>query len=584
MTKRVRTYRYQGYTVAWTPAAIGNQTQQAIIAVALGETTPRPMSSSALAGLVTSVPRSRRYRMSQQSPVRPASEVEPNSVATDAGEHDEVEESGSLLLSHYIPSWLTSFGLHVSVIIVLGLIPILVHETKKTVNLMSGDHGPAVDIPSDINLDPLGDTTDALLEQSATDVSDPTLQPITDAPQLENITEQLALSEILNPGTGGLEANADIMGAPASGGNEFSARAEAGRGEAARRAGANGPSEEAVALGLQWLAAHQLEDGSWNFNHQIGPGDRSSPNPGQYDDCPIAATAMCLMAFLGNGQTQIEGTYKDQVRRGLNYLIKSQRRVNEIAGSLVDSNNQAGMYSHGLATIALAEAYGMTKDSTLHDPAQAALGFIAYAQADNGGWRYRVKESGDLSVSGWILMGIKSGLMSDLEVPKNVTRKSARFLDAVGTFDSGAKYCYRPGNQDPSANMTAVGLLCRMYMGWKHDHPALERGVKYLARGGPQVGESTNMYFNYYAAQVLRQYGGPEWEKWNVEMRDFLVKSQSRDGATKGSWLFDAGSDPGPAAGGRMYCTAMAVMTLEVYYRFLPIYRDAAMADEFPLD
>jgi hypothetical protein len=180
-------------------------------------------------------------------------------------------------------------------------------------------------------------------------------------------------------------------------------------------------------------------------------------------------------------------------------------------------------------------------------------------------------------------MGVKSGLMSDLEISKSTTRKSGRFLDGV-SHDSGARYCYRAGNKEPSANMTAVGLLCRMYMGWKHEHPALKRGVEYMYQRGPQVGDTTNMYYNYYAAQVLRQYGGPKWDEWNRVMRDHLVRTQSREGPTKGSWFFDSDVDYGPATGGRVYCTAMAVMTLEVYYRFLPIYRDAAMADEFPLD
>ena len=46
------------------------------------------------------------------------------------------------------------------------------------------------------------------------------------------------------------------------------------------------------------------------------------------------------------------------------------------------------MYSHGLATIALAEAYGMTGDRQLGTAAQGAVNFILNAQnAADGGWR-----------------------------------------------------------------------------------------------------------------------------------------------------------------------------------------------------
>ncbi len=527
--------------------------------------------------------------MSQKPIDRPSSEGQPASAskaennAAKAVEGTE-EESSSLWLFQYVPSWLTSFVMHVTVIVLLALIPILT-TTKEQVNLVSGEAGPAAETDSEINKDPLGDFDEMMQKQSAIDVSQPSFDPLTDAPEIGSISDLNVASDILNTAAMVMEASGTAFSAASpSGGNEFSGRIEAGRGAAARNAGANDPSEGAVALGLKWLANHQLPDGSWNFNHQVGPGDRSSPNPGQFDDCPIAATSMCLMAFLGNGQTHREGDYKELVSKGLNYLVKNQRRVNETCGSLLDRDGRSSMYAHGLATIVLCEAYGMTKDTGLHDPAQAAINYIAFAQDPiGGGWRYAPKETGDLSVSGWQLMALKSGLMSELEVSRITTKRSVKFLDAV-SHASSSKYGYRAGNQESSPNMTSVGLLCRMYMGWKHDHPALRKGIEYLAKRGPEIGDSTNMYYNYYAAQVLRQYGGDDWTEWNKLMRDYLVKTQSREDVTKGSWYFNGGADYGPEAGGRIYCTAMAVMTLEVYYRFLPIYRDTAMEEEFPLD
>lgn len=522
--------------------------------------------------------------MSQHTPDQAESEKKPlPPTAADAPDGEEGElESSKPLLFQYIPSWLTSFVLHVTVVVLLALIPILVQE-KETVNLVAGDAGPPIETPSEINLDPLEGIPDALEQQTAIDVDNPVLQPMVEAPQFETPSEDTSLSELLNPADVGLEASGEALSAAISGGSELVGRAAAGSSAAARASGATGLTEECVALGLQWLAAHQLPDGSWNFNHQAGPGDRSSPDPGVFEDCPIGATAMCLMAFLGNGQTHREGAYKEQVGRALNYLVSSQRRGKGFSGSLVDPNYYGGPYGHAMAAIALAEAYGMTKDPMLYEPAQAALDYIEYAQNRSGGWRYTAKMPGDLSVSGWMFMAVKSGLMSDLNIAKGLSKKFERFLDSV-SYDSGAKYYYQEQIDRDNPAMIAVGLLCRMYLGWKKNNSTLERGIAYLAKVGPKIEESTDMYYNYYATQVLHHYGGEDWKNWNKVMSEYLVKSQSRVGATKGSWFFDRGTDRGVAAGGRVYCTCLAVMTLEVYYRFLPLYRDAALKDEFPLE
>jgi hypothetical protein len=64
-----------------------------------------------------------------------------------------------------------------------------------------------------------------------------------------------------------------------------------------------------------------------------------------------------------------------------------------------------------------------------------------------------------------------------------------------------------------------------MYMGWQQDQPALARGVQFLSETGPDV-MSNDVYYNYYATQVLRHYDGPMWTKWNEELREHLIKTQ----------------------------------------------------------
>ena len=139
------------------------------------------------------------------------------------------------------------------------------------------------------------------------------------------------------------------------------------------------------------------------------------------------------------------------------------------------------------------------------------------------------------------------------------------FLDSVEVAD-GAMYSYMPGD-GPRDSMTAVGLLCRMYMGWSRERPALKAGVEHLAKVGPRRGD---IYYNYYATQVLHHWGGDLWKQWNLRMRDELVSTQVKDGLGAGSWDV---TDPHGYAGGRIYQTALSLLTLEVYYRHLPIYR-----------
>ncbi|MCH5373630.1 MAG: terpene cyclase/mutase family protein [Planctomycetes bacterium] len=357
----------------------------------------------------------------------------------------------------------------------------------------------------------------------------------------------------------------------------FSGSGLDGRGAAARGAlvakyGGNEASEAAVAAALKWLAAVQVDDGGWCFDHRMGTPNpaRMADHTGNLVDARNGATAMGLLPFLGAGQTHMEGTYKPTVKGGLAFLMtkmKNDGGLNESGGN---------MYSHGLAAITLCEAYGMTKDRALMAPAQASLNFIAYAQDPiGGGWRYSPRQPGDTSVVGWQLMALKSGHMAYLQVSPNTVRGAIKFLDSV-QVDSGAYYGYTsPAKRETT---TAVGLLCRMYLGWKHDNDALKDGVKYLANIGPS---KSNMYYNYYATQVMRQFGDDYWDAWNKQMRDFLVSAQAKDGPAKGSWYFDGGH--GAERGGRVYNTSLATMILEVYYRHLPIYQKQATTEEFPL-
>jgi hypothetical protein len=272
------------------------------------------------------------------------------------------------------------------------------------------------------------------------------------------------------------------------------------------------------------------------------------------------------------------------VTSALEYLIDHQRAD----GSFHEPGGT--MYSHGLATLALCEALAMTREGDVEDPAddryrrrktdaferrlrsaaQRGLDFIIATQYFDGGWRYNPGTPGDTSVVGWQAMALQSGRMAGLEIGTSVMDGISEFLDSVSADSYGATYGYLDAT--PRATTTAVGLLSRMYLGWDRGHPGIVNGAEYLAETGPS---SNNVYYDYYATQVMHHCQGPAWERWNTILREHLVQSQARRGTEAGSWYFDG--DFGSGVGGRLYITAMAAMTLEVYYRHMPIYSQQAV-------
>jgi hypothetical protein len=361
----------------------------------------------------------------------------------------------------------------------------------------------------------------------------------------------------------------------------FGGRSGSTRVKMLQEGGGNALSEAAVARGLEWLALHQAQDGHWSLHDYTRHG-RDKPLPaGKTFPCncggkttrrnDIAATAFGLLPFLAGGITHkpaAKATQKDYsktVGQALNWLIGKQGKDGYYGGD---------MYAHGLATIAMCEAYGMTSDPRLKLSAQRAVNFIATAQdSAGGGWRYAPRTKGDTSVTGWQLMALKSGQMAGLAVPKKTLTLAERFLDSVESSSKGG-YAYVPGGGE-TVTMTAVGMLCRQYSGVNPRNPGLLAGVQRL-KGSPP-GKSGNLYYEYYATQVMHHMGGDAWQFWNLGpdgksgIRDTLIAKQdtgsdSRHSHQRGSW-------PPDAQGGRIMSTSLSLLCLEVYYRHLPLYR-----------
>lgn len=490
------------------------------------------------------------------------------------------------------PSMLVSLVVHALAVVMLALNDLPEPENApNTISLAETVENEPLDefqeqLQDTIRLDDRASTTDATDEQTNKVIADiPDIGVANDADMAQAVLPQLDILSTESAIKGNItQPLGTAMG------TGFSGRGSALKSLMLQEAGGNDASEAAVARALEWLAQRQQRDGTWNFDHRRGPKAGRGENPGEAVVAVNGATALALLPFLGAGITHKEGKYKQNVQAGLVALGRRMKRE-RFGGSFHEP--EGDMYSHGLASIVLCEAYGMTNDKTLIPYAQQALNFIVYAQDPaGGGWRYQPREPGDTSVVGWQLMALKSGRMAFLQAPDATFANASRFLDYVSNKE-GYLYGYNKpyAVDDPktlvnegsgSPATVAIGALCRMYLGAKKDDPKLVKSVEWIAERGPMLnGSEGNMYYNYYATQVMRQYGGDHWKNWNAKLRDPLIAAQQKDGLEAGSWFIREGL--GTEKGGRLYSTAMCTMVLEVYYRHMPIYQNSASDDKFEL-
>jgi len=347
------------------------------------------------------------------------------------------------------------------------------------------------------------------------------------------------------------------------------------RGDGVRRAmltsgGGTKQSERAVAAALYWLSRHQNPDGGWglsSYPHQCKDPScmEGLSKRGNQNASDVAATAMAVLPFLAAGQThKTKGPYQKTVYGGLYWLLKTQKSDGDLRGS-------NAMYAHGLATITLCEAYGLSQDRQIGAAAQQAINFICMAQDPaGGGWRYTPKQAGDTSVVGWQVMGLKSGLMAGLQVPSPVLEGAHKFLKSVSAGTAGGYFGYTdPGKGQTT---TAVGLLCSQYMGAQRRDGNIQEGMKFLmGKANLPDPAKKRIYYYYYATQVMHNLPGYEWDEWNRAMRRILIESQETQACAAGSW--SPTGDPHADAGGRIMITSLSCLTLEVYYRYLPLYK-----------
>ena len=356
-------------------------------------------------------------------------------------------------------------------------------------------------------------------------------------------------------------------------------------------------TEAAIELGLEFLARTQRADGSWSLSDFGDLPVDASEMPSMRADG--AATGMALLAFLGGGYDHYGDKYRTVIQRGLDYLVSQQTD----RGDIFPERDLPGplatrFYSHGIATLALCEAYGMTGDEELQVAAQSAIDYITKMQHSRyNGWRYTEGRSSDLSVTGWQMMALRSGQLAGLKVDQNTYRRVGRFVEQCrATAGGGEMYCYNPyvtnlregmkHYKRPSTVMTAVGMLMKLYLGENRETELMQRGADHLAKNlpthegpfpqvavGTQLNPQRDTYYWYYATQVMFHMGGEHWQQWHEHLHPLLVDNQTQEGPLAGSWNpRKPVPDMWGGHGGRLYVTCLNLLSLEVSYRHLPLY------------
>jgi hypothetical protein len=380
------------------------------------------------------------------------------------------------------------------------------------------------------------------------------------------------------------------IGAGGGSAGMFGNRNGGGKRRALAKGGGTRASESAVDAALRWFKRHQSPNGMWDAekypancteNPKCEPG-----KPNGASDANVAMTGYAVLCFLGAGYDhKTPNKYKTTVEKGLGYL----RSIQTGDGNLGPRN-----YEHAVATMALGEAYAMTNDPDLKQPAQKGLNVIIARQAKDAkgdaaygglGWNYveATPTRNDSSVTGWCVMALKSGLAGGLNVGNSMegaknwlkrtwegTNPDWKKLKDPYADISNFPYCYdavadKIGGHD---HMAPVGALCAVFLGHHTGDIMLESLCNYIMKNQVPKGYPCNTYYMYYNTLAIFQAGGARWETWNNGVRDILVNAQRKgDGCFDGSWDFEGTQFHGHDTG-RVLSTAYCCLSLEVYYRY----------------
>lgn len=297
--------------------------------------------------------------------------------------------------------------------------------------------------------------------------------------------------------------------------------------------------ERAVTKGLDFLARTQQPDGSWPDNYGKVSG----------------VVGLAMMSYLAHGEMPDEGKYGHVIRRAVDFMIKTQE-----ANGLLQGQGGSPMYSHGFATMALGEVYGLIDDPRVGPALKKATGLLVKCQNSQGGWRYSVGSTdADTTVSGAQMMGLRAAANGGIEVPIETIQRGVAYYKSC--FCPGGGFGYT-GPSGPSPARSGIGLLILSLSG-AYRAPEAKATADLILNGGGGYGYGGYFYYmTYYCSQAMYQAGGKYWRYWNDTMTPNLISMQNPDG----SWTAQG-------VGGVTCSTAFALLSIEINYGLLPIYQ-----------
>jgi hypothetical protein len=332
------------------------------------------------------------------------------------------------------------------------------------------------------------------------------------------------------------------------------------RSMAAMKTGGKEKSEKAVVQGLRWLKQVQGQDGAW--------GD------GAYKP---AMTGLSILCYLGHGETPESPEFGPTVKKALDWILvngtKNQGKLMMSTGPFA----QGGVYQHAIVAYAVGEYFTMTKDERFIPLFKQAIGFIVDGQAPDGGWQYDYAKGpdSDTSVSGWQIQALKAAHLSELKIAGVDDALDKAMLNLKRVQGPKGGFGYRKAADTYS--LTGVGVLCTYF--WKQDKDkVVKNGIEFMLKETEEhfpvkyKGEQANLYAWYYNTQACLMFGGSAWTKWNRMFQEEVSSSQTGEGY----WPVTGATKPahGPEGqdtmSGKVYRTALCVLMLEVFYRYMP--------------
>jgi hypothetical protein len=332
--------------------------------------------------------------------------------------------------------------------------------------------------------------------------------------------------------------------------------------------------EVSVDRGLAWIASQQAPDGSFPSLSTAQP----------------AITSFCVLAFLSRGHQPGPGLYGHQLERAIDYVIACQKEGGLLcldAPGPVWSFEQAShtaSYNHAIAGLMLGEVYGQVSGArarAVRKSIESALKFSRALQtrpkpdpADNGGWGYLRPTSssvdGDLSVTAWHLMFLRSAKNAEFPVPKEFADEAVAYIRRAWDPASETFHYNRFGGS--SRGLVGAGILSLSMAGQHQSAVAVAGGEWLLAHPfrafGEQIGEFDRYYYSsFYCSQAAAQLGGRFWKGIYPPLAQGILDAQSPDGS------FAPEPNRGDVVFGKCYSSSLAVLALTPAYQLLPVYQ-----------